>query len=369
MTQGAPMHDHNYERQILQKVSRSFALTIPQLPPDLRLTVTNAYLLCRIVDTIEDEETLSTEQKRFFMQAFNGVLKETSTAKEFAENLYPLLSGKTLPAEKDLIQNAGIVVRSFSSFNKEQQSALRRCVAVMSVGMLRYQENKSLHGLGNLYDLDAYCYHVAGVVGEMLTELFCVYSSDIKKKRDQLLQLAVSFGQGLQMTNILKDLWDDRAHGACWLPRSVFSEAGFDLMDLSAGNYRPEFGEGLYRLIGISLAHLRNALSYTLLIPRQETGIRKFCLWAIGLAIFTLRNIHGKPDFTNGREVKVSRSRTRAIIGVSNATLQSNLLLKALFRLAVQGLPAPGRTHNGFRTTHSQDVEKRLFKYQGDGDG
>ena len=55
-------------------------------------------------------------------------------------------------------------------------------------------------------------------------------------------------------------------------------------MDLSAGNYRPEFGEGLYRLIGISLAHLRNALSYTLLIPRQEIGIRKFCLWAIGLA-------------------------------------------------------------------------------------
>ncbi|MGW8185777.1 MAG: phytoene/squalene synthase family protein [Desulfobacterales bacterium] len=362
------MHDHYYEQQVLQKVSRSFALTIPQLPPDLRVTVTNAYLLCRIVDTIEDEEALSTEQKRFFMRAFNSVLKETSTAQEFAESLYPLLSGKTLPAEKDLIRNAGIVVRSFSSFNKEQQSALRRCVAVMSVGMLQFQENKNLLGLGNLYDLDAYCYHVAGVVGEMLTELFCLYSSKISKKRDQLLQLAVSFGQGLQMTNILKDLWDDRAHGACWLPRNVFSEAGFDLVDLRADNYRPEFGEGLYRLIGISLAHLRNALSYTLLIPRKETGIRKFCLWAIGLAIFTLRNINGKPDFTNGREVKVSRSRTRAVLGVSNATLQSNLLLKALFRLAVRGLPAPGRTHNGFRTAPIQDAEKRLFEYQSDGD-
>ena len=49
----------DYEIQILNKVSRSFALTIPQLPKKLRRTVTNAYLLCRIVDTIEDEPGLS----------------------------------------------------------------------------------------------------------------------------------------------------------------------------------------------------------------------------------------------------------------------------------------------------------------------
>jgi farnesyl-diphosphate farnesyltransferase len=41
--------------QLLPGVSRTFALTIPQLPDALRPVVTNAYLLCRTADTIEDE--------------------------------------------------------------------------------------------------------------------------------------------------------------------------------------------------------------------------------------------------------------------------------------------------------------------------
>ena len=47
--------DEDYQNRILPHVSRTFALTIPQLPPALRTPVTNAYLLCRIADTIEDE--------------------------------------------------------------------------------------------------------------------------------------------------------------------------------------------------------------------------------------------------------------------------------------------------------------------------
>ena len=42
-------------------------------------------------------------------------------------------------------------------------------------------------------------------------------------------------------------------------------------------------------LIGVAHAHLRNALDYTLCIPAAETGIRRFCLWAIGLAVLTLQ--------------------------------------------------------------------------------
>jgi len=42
-----------YERRVLQDVSRSFALTIPQLPVKLQYPITNAYLIYRIIDTIE----------------------------------------------------------------------------------------------------------------------------------------------------------------------------------------------------------------------------------------------------------------------------------------------------------------------------
>ncbi|NIO43335.1 MAG: squalene/phytoene synthase family protein, partial [Burkholderiales bacterium] len=106
------------------------------------------------------------------------------------------------------------------------------------------------------------------------------------------MKLAVSFGQGLQMTNILKDIWEDRTRGACWLPQDVFKQSRFDLKDLSKDQHDRSFGEGLEKLIGIARAHLRNALSYTLLIPGSEKGIRRFCLWALGMAVLTLRKIN-----------------------------------------------------------------------------
>ena len=44
--------------RFLPGVSRTFALTIPKLPATLSGVVANAYLLCRIVDTIEDDPTM-----------------------------------------------------------------------------------------------------------------------------------------------------------------------------------------------------------------------------------------------------------------------------------------------------------------------
>ena len=153
------------------------------------------------------------------------------------------------------------------------------------------------------------------------------------------------------MTNILKDLWEDRADGVCWLPQELFDGIGFDLKRLSAGSPDPAFGNGLATLIGITRQHLANALDFTLLIPANEIGIRKFCLWAIGMAVFTLRKINRKRDYTCGRDVKISRQTTRKIILVSNAAAKSNFLLKMLFAVSAHGLlktdevvndPAPG---------------------------
>ena len=62
--------DEEYQAQILIEVSRTFALTIPQLPPPLDKVVSNAYLLCRVADTIEDEPNLTGSQKREFSNEF-----------------------------------------------------------------------------------------------------------------------------------------------------------------------------------------------------------------------------------------------------------------------------------------------------------
>jgi len=149
----------------------------------------------------------------------------------------------------------------------------------------------------------------------------------------------VSFAQGLQMTNILKDFWEDRSRGACWLPQEIFTRHGVELGELSPGRSDAGFHAGLLELVGVAHAHLRNALAYTLLIPRTETGIRLFCLWAIGLAVLTLRRITANPGFTRGEEVKVSRA-TVALTRISTSlVVRDDRMLRRLFELAARGLP------------------------------
>lgn len=339
MTTQPSTQDETYQEYVLQGVSRTFALTIPQLPPELSRVVSNAYLLCRIADTIEDDNALTSKQKRQWSDRFINVVAGNASANDFAQELKPLLSEKALDAERDLVKNTTRVIRITHSFNTNQHRALQRCIRIMAEGMARYQEHETLDGLKDLSDMDTYCYYVAGVVGEMLTELFCDYSDEINKNREQLIPLAVSFGQGLQMTNILKDIWEDRKRGACWLPRDVFYNLGFDLTDLTPGKGDDSFIEGLAQLIGLARAHLHNALTYTLVIPQHERGIRRFCLWALGMAILTLQKINRHRNFSAGQEVKISRRSVKGTIVVTNLTAGSDKLLKLLFSLTSKGLP------------------------------
>jgi farnesyl-diphosphate farnesyltransferase len=331
--------DEVYQDQILPHVSRTFALTIPQLPGGLRSAVTCAYLLCRIADTIEDEPALSPPETLDFLQRFSALLAGRGSAAPLAAEIAPRLSERTLATERDLVCNMDRVVAVWSQLNAPQRAAIQRCVELMCMGMPRFQFSASLKGLARSSDLDDYCYFVAGVVGEMLTDLFCDYSPRIARERAALSALAASFAQGLQMTNILKDVWEDRGRGACWLPQDVFTRHGIDLGDLKSEPFDPRFAAGMRELVGVAHAHLRNALDYTLLIPSEETGIRRFCLWAIGLAVLTLRKIEHNPRFTAGVQVKVTRSAVAMTRFLTNAAGRSDWMLRLLFAQAARGLP------------------------------
>jgi farnesyl-diphosphate farnesyltransferase len=331
--------NEGYQDQILPHVSRTFALTIPQLPTRLKVAVTNAYLLCRIADTIEDEPALSPADTLALLERFKAVVAGRGDAAALAQDVAQRLSNRTLATERDLIVNMARVLHVTASLSPPQQAAIQRCVDLMCYGMPRFQSTTSLEGLSRRSDLDEYCYYVAGVVGDMLTELFCEYSPVIARNRAHLQSLAVSFAQGLQMTNILKDVWEDRSRGACWLPREVFAAHQVDLARLSPETAGPGFDAGMRDLIGVAHAHLRNALDYTLFIPADETGIRRFCLWAIGLAVLTLQKIHNNPGFTAGSQVKISHAAVSWTRFFANLSVRNDWLLRRLFAQAARGLP------------------------------
>src|SRR5580658_488358 len=331
--------DEVYQDQILPHVSRTFALTIPQLPEGVRSAVTCAYLLCRIADTIEDEPALSPPETLAFLQRFSAVLAGQGEPAPLAQEIERRLSNRTLATERDLVSNMERVIRVMGRLNEPQRVAIRRCVELMCSGMPRFQFTASLQGLPQSSDLDDYCYYVAGVVGEMLTDLFCDYSPEIARRRPALSALAASFAQGLQMTNILKDVWEDRSRGACWLPQDVFVRHGVDLAQLASEPFDPRFDAGMRELIAVAHAHLRNALEYALHIPGTEPGIRRFCLWAIGLAVLTLRKIANNPGFTAGSQVKISHSSVALTRFLTDLSVRNDWLLRRLFAQAASGLP------------------------------
>src|SRR5580693_1445176 len=233
----SPDSDEHYQDRVLPAVSRTFALTIPQLPSALRGPVTSAYLLCRIADTIEDEPALSPAETLAYLQRFKAVVSADADPTQLANDLGRRLSNQTLASERDLVSNMDRVIRTMARLDGSSRVAIARCVRLMCDGMPQFQLSASLQGLAASSDLDDYCYYVAGVVGEMLVELFCAYSPQIARQREALYELATSFAQGLQMTNILKDQWEDRSRGACWLPQAVFARHGIDVAQLSPEHY------------------------------------------------------------------------------------------------------------------------------------
>lgn len=326
-----------YQAEVLPGVSRTFALTIPQLPTPLRDVVGNAYLLCRIADTIEDEAALPLEKKEEFLHRFVNVVKGQDPAGEFGRELHPMLSEATIEAERNLVANVDRVVGITRGFQPEQQAAIERCIGIMAPGMAEFQAKMTVQGLRDMRDMDRYCYCVAGVVGETITELLCDHSPGIRPQRGRLLALSSSFGQGLQMVNILKDIWEDRERGACWLPRDVFADAGIDLSTLNPGNRAAlrKFAVAMRRLIRVAAGHLGSAFQYTMLIPAREAGVRRFLLWALGMAVMTLRRLADNPAFVNGDQVKISRKEVRAIVLATSALTRWDRGLGWMFDRAV----------------------------------
>lgn len=340
------MSDNQFQMALLEGVSRTFALTIPQLPESLCRAVANAYLLCRIVDTIEDEVSLSPEQKKYFCHGFISVVNKELDSAHFAIELAPLLSKATSPAEHVLIHDIPRVIKITHQFDEDQIAALSACVETMAAGMPLSQADNMHGGVSKMTDMDSYCYYVAGCVGEMLTKLFCHYSPEISQHCDEMLKLGISFGQGLQMTNILKDIWDDAERGVCWLPQDIFAEAGYDLKQLSPKTNDANFKTGLAHLISIAHEHLANALRYTQLIPSHEVGIRNFCLWALGMAVLTLKKIKQNLGFVQSDDVKISRNSVKMTILATKLMGRSNMLLSLLFNLSSQGLHDPDWTYS-----------------------
>jgi farnesyl-diphosphate farnesyltransferase len=314
-----PNTDLAYQKVILGSVSRTFALTIPLLPPAIEIVVGNTYLLCRIVDTIEDAAELSPIEKQALSKLFLDAVLGMIPVASFVTPCLDALRDYSNVDELDLIAHTPTILRILNTLPSRDQAAISRCVSIMSEGMSYFHIRQTQAGLKDLSEFEEYCYVVAGVVGELLTMVFGHYSSSFAKNIIGHEKLAIDFGQALQMTNILKDSPEDYARGVSWRPTNM-SQA---------------------ELLKIAYKKLQNSLSYILLIPKQEIGMRRFCFLAFGLAVMTLEKIATRKEFGKQDAVKLSRNTVWIFYGFTKLAAGNDFLIKAFFYTASSGLRKP----------------------------
>jgi len=274
-----PSNDSDALQGLLQKTSRTFALTIPMLPLPLRTEIGVAYLLFRIIDTFEDATAWSPAERRKALTDFGGLLGDEMTdgaARAAAEAWL-----RRPPVEHDgyreLLAETPRVLGWYRRLSAPARAQMRTHVERSAQGMGRFVERTDATGalrLDTMADLHDYCYVVAGIVGEMLTELFVLSDARLDGIAKELRARAVAFGEGLQLVNILKDAGSDAVEGRTYLPRQV----------------------QLAEVFTLARADLRQATEYieTLRAAGADRGLVAFNALNASLAIATLRLLRDK---------------------------------------------------------------------------
>ncbi|MGO4275958.1 squalene/phytoene synthase family protein, partial [Paenibacillus sp. TAF58] len=174
---------------MLKKTSRTFYIPISYLDLGLREAVTSAYLCMRAIDEIEDHDELTDQLKVELLLGIHETFQSPHSI-ETKKLLSPY--GAVLPeVTMQLDEWAHLCPASGAPI-------VYHYIAKMSLQMAEWVQNGwNIH---TEEDLDRYTYSVAGMVGEMLSELWLWHDgtqSDLTK--------AIAFGRGLQSVNILRN--------------------------------------------------------------------------------------------------------------------------------------------------------------------
>lgn len=325
---------------ILPKVSRTFAINIAFLKGTVHHAVLVGYLMCRIADTVEDTKLLDASRQRVLLDEFVRIFRERDftkeTLKEWESNFKRFESN--VP-DHFLIQSSSVVFEHFLALPREYQDAVSDCVIEMSQGMRSYFQagnQPDAKRLETMEDLDRYCYFVAGTVGKMLSRVFTLSSPRIKKDLSQGdRRLDISFGLGLQVTNIIKDCRQDfNERNWSYIPVQLVRDHGLgSIEELFDKRNVGKAVEVLDDLVLKALAHLDDAFDYSLSIPRRDVRLRIFCLQPLFFAAATLAVARANLDVVLAGEtkVKITRAQVTDIIKKVSLCCWSNSMLKSYY--------------------------------------
>ncbi len=303
-----------YLSNYMNKVSRSFALVAPQIESPLNDYMAVAYLICRVVDNIEDCVIPHQDKQTRFAQ-FTTLLNYPEQAVDILTNWdqanWDGLSGNEI--ELMTIDNGRMLWQIYVQIPPAYRTSIQKWASEMAFGMAlvtnlddntffttRHQIRLPLTAV----NYNKYCYYVASTVGNMITELAITHYNITANDKQKLLTYSEICGRALQKTNIIKDFAKDLARGDCFLPDEWLQQvdyAPFALQDV------PFWWKKMVLLDVLN--ELDNSVNYVTSLPKTAVGYRKAGLLMMLPAYQTLLLAAKQYPtlFTSNHAVKISR--------------------------------------------------------------
>jgi farnesyl-diphosphate farnesyltransferase len=352
---------------VLNRVSRSFAVVIQQLPQPLRDAVCVFYLVLRGLDTVEDDMALDEDFKVPALLEFHERIFERwvcfvveigeRRACVRARGPAPLLLGPsstttatpspphpkpsppsshhhhhhttTTPTPPNsgfhmqgvgygeyvrLMQRFATVVDAFLALHPKFQDVIADITKRMGAGMAEFIADKE--EVRTVAEYDLYCHYVAGLVGVGLSQLFAACGlEDARLGARSYEPLSNHMGLFLQKANIIRDYLEDieeePAPRMFW-PRDVWGKYCKDLEDLKAPGNRARALAALDDLVTDALRHLPYCVQY--LENLRDRDVFRFCAIPQVMAVATYSMCYDNGKVFEG-VVKMRRGETAAVFG------------------------------------------------------
>ncbi len=334
-------------RQVLPAVARSFALSLRVLPGPLQEPLGITYLLARAADTIADTRALPASERARHLERLRAAIQEG--ADPWLEDVAARVAPGHPEAERQLLARLPDLLRAYRALpppdRRRSRTVLLTLTQAMREALARFpaEPDGRVSALETRGDLDRYTYMNAGCVGEFWTEMVMAHRPRCARWNAALMGArGARFGQGLQLTNVLRDLPRDLRLGRCYLPRAELAQLGLEPEDLLEPKTLPRLRPLLATLVQQAVSHLREGLAYTLAVPRREVRLRLACAWPLLIGLATLRRLARAEDLLSPEVVvKVPRDELRRLLALSVGLVASNRALGAYARRLAAAVPAP----------------------------
>lgn len=315
-----PVHERDVSKEgpelqecfrFLKLTSRSFAAVIQELHPELLVPVTLFYLELRGLDTIEDDMTISLEEKEPLLRDFWKIVDDPNWTFD-----------RNGPNEKDRALLVGFdnVGKEFAKIKEPYKDIIRDITKRMGNGMADYAKNADhlANGVKTVKDYELYCHYVAGLVGEGLTRLFV----EAKLANPVLLQrpeLHESMGQFLQQTNIIRDIREDHDDKRYFWPKAVWSKYVDKFSDLFLPEYEEKALQCSSEMVLLALQRAEDCLFY--MAGVKEQSVFNFVAIPQSMAIATLELCFQNRNVFQ-RNVKITKGTACQLMIESTQNLQ-----------------------------------------------